>query len=461
MSRTYIITWAQNGTAVDKGFWSCLQTFRTTRKATLVVIPGRYKNPTSRWEAARLGEERWSAEVAPYLKHDRGVLCPNLRCYADIKVQPTASTPLSGFEVFLGKSSGIFGHPKRQLAVVPTSTRHPRIMVTTGACTVKNYSDSKAGKKGSAHHVIGAVVVEVEDDGTYFIRHVTKGRGDGSFIDLDTRYTPTGAEQAPPAESLTLGDWHSGRVRGPALAATRGLFECLRPKHLVLHDFLDFRSRNHHERSMRAAYENRDKQVATEVAHACTELEGLTRWGRGEHRVHVVRSNHDEAFERWLEEAQPRVDPVNAPYYHAVWARVYAEYNRTGSYPDVFELEYRGRGGVVKRGGDVHFLKRNESLKIAGVEHGFHSDKGPNGARGSLRAFSKLGCKVNIGHGHTPGWLDGAVMAGVMDVDHGYNGLPSSWLVAHIATHADGKRQVVICIRDRFRAVRATRRKAA
>ncbi len=458
MTKTYIITWAQNATAVDKPFWACLQSFRRARRAQLVVIPGRYKNPTSRWEAARENEEIWADEVMPFIKTTRGALGPNLRCYADIKIQPTAAVPLSGFEVFLGRTSGIFGHPKRQLAVVPTSTRSPRVMWTTGACTVKNYSDTKAGKRGHAHHVIGAAVVEVEDDGTYFVRHVTKGRSDGSFIDLDTRYTADGTEPAPRPASITAGDWHSPNANPEAVAATRDMVRTMRPKWLVVHDFLDFRVRNHHDRNKRSAYANREKLVATEVTQACDELETVASWCP-DVEVAVVRSNHDEAFERWLEEADVRTDPANAPYYHAVWARAYHEYNRTGRFPDLFELEYRG---TRKRNGKVRFLRRNESLKLAGVEHGFHSDKGPNGARGSLLAFSKLGCKVNIGHGHSPGWRDGAVMAGVMKLDHGYNGLPSSWLVANIVTHEDGKRQLVICIRNKYRARAArTARKAA
>ena len=39
----------------------------------------------------------------------------------------------------------------------------PKMMMTTGSCTVKNYTDSKAGKKGEFHHTLGFVIIEIKD----------------------------------------------------------------------------------------------------------------------------------------------------------------------------------------------------------------------------------------------------------------------------------------------------------
>ena len=63
-------------------------------------------------------------------------------------------------------------------------------MLTTGACTVKNYTDSKSGKKGEFHHTLGFVIVEIKDDETFFIRQV---HGNPSiFFDLLLYFqTPT------------------------------------------------------------------------------------------------------------------------------------------------------------------------------------------------------------------------------------------------------------------------------
>lgn len=444
---TYLVTWACNDTPVHKGFLAALRNF----PGELVVIKGQYKNPTSKFDAFVEGQENWAPELAPYLL-DKGLqLCPNLKVYGDIRVQPTAARPLSGFEVFCGSNSGVFGHPKRALEVVPTATRSPRILATTGSITLPNYSESKAGKKGQAHHVIGALVVEIEASGIYHLRHVS-AEASGAFIDLDKRYTPDGVEDAPEAMTLTLGDIHSGMEDGPVLAATAELAELVKPRYLFVHDLLDFRTRNHHDRgSLRKAFAKAAqgmRLVESEVENAASCLRMLSRLAR---EVRVVRSNHDEAFDRWLEEATDtiKMDPENAPYFFRVWARMFDHMQEHGEFPQAFELEAK-RLGVPA---NVKFLKRDESCKIKGVEHAFHGDKGINGSRGTPHAYARLGVKTTTGHTHTPTIRDGNFTAGVTArLDQGYNLLPSTWLNAHVIQYANGKRALVVIIQGRFRA---------
>jgi hypothetical protein len=211
--RRLVITLAINATPAHAGFIASLRKF----PGELKVIKGRYRNPTRRNE--EIEEDWYDPAIVPYLTEAREQLCPNLCLYADVPVQPTAARPLSGFEVFCGSNSGILGHTKRALETIPSATRMPRILTTTGACTVPSYSDSKMGKKGHAHHSLGALVVEIEDDGTYHLRHVSAGpRGD--FVDLDVHYTPDGIYRARRAESLTLGDIHRPREEPAVMSAT-------------------------------------------------------------------------------------------------------------------------------------------------------------------------------------------------------------------------------------------------
>lgn len=460
MTKTYIITAAQNATPVHRGFFGALQQFVRHNDAELIVVPFRYRNPTAPKSWVAEGHDWWADEVLPFLAarvrraqdtttHEpkRRQLCPGLAIFADISIQPTASNPLSGFEVFAGHNSGIFGHTQRALQVVPTATRTPRIMFTTSACTVPNYSDTKAGKKGRAHHVIGALVVEVDADGTWFARHVSAD-AKGTFTDLDTQYSEEGAYEAPPALTLTLGDYHAGREEEAVLAATERLCKAVRPKYVVLHDVLDFRVRNHHQNGdPRAKYGGRYFLVEHEVEHAVQALRRVKAWG--DHQVVVVRSNHDEAFERWMREHSDDRDTINAPYYHAMWARAFDYRDRNNAWPNLFELEAR-RLGIKKR--DVRFLKRNESFCVKGVEHAFHGDHGPNGARGSTRNLARLGAKVTKAHDHTACIMYGVYSVGVTaGLDHGYNNLPSTWVHAQCVEHADGKRQLIVISRGRYR----------
>lgn len=446
----FIVCWAQNATPVHKGFLASLQTYSAEHNAMIVAVAGRYKNPTSRWSKADEDDQWYADEIAPYLTEKRQQLCPNLVLLGDVSVQPTASRPLTGFETFVGKSSAILGHPKRALETVATATRMPRILATTGAVTVANYTPSKAGKKGDHHHVLGALIVEIDAKGFYWLRHVSADKT-GAFYDLNKRYTPAGVEKAGDALALVLGDFHRGKEDWAVIRATRALCRLLRPDNLALHDFLDFAVRNHHDRGLRTKHEKSDQLVRDEVEGTARALTRITqRWGAK--RVRVVRSNHDEAFERWLEDTKPYEDPANAPYYHAVWSRAFEHYADHGEWPNLFEMEARRLG--VPAG--VHFLRRNESLKVKDVEVGYHGDKGIGGSRGSPMQYAKLGAKVITGHTHSPKITDGAYTVGVTaKLDHGYNLLPSAWANAHCVVYPDGKRALIFIVNGQYRAQEA------
>lgn len=446
--KTYFVTWAQNATPVHPKFWASVQSLLEHRGAELVVIPGRYRNPTSTWSKQQETDEWWAPEVTPSLA-GRKKICPKLVAYGDISIQPTANHPLTGFEGFLGANCGIFGHPKRAMQVVPTATRSPRVMWTTGACTVRNYTKSKAGKKGEHHHVLGGLIVEVDPDGCFFVRRVTAVGRTGAFQDLDTLYTPEGAFEGPPAATLTLGDLHAGREEEDVLQATERLHELVRPRAVVLHDVLDFYSRNPHERaSRRARFDTRFESVEAEVKGAAAAVDRIAHWGDGSHETVVVRSNHDEMLERWANSHDDLEDPHNAPYHHELLARSFRHRLKRGEFPDLFPMEARR----VMRSRRVRFLRSNERYRRAGVDHGFHGHRGPGGSRGSMRGMAKLGVKLTKGHHHAPGEEDGVVAVGVSSqLDHGYNHLPSSWLHAQCVLYADGKRTLVVIVKGRFR----------
>lgn len=448
MTKRYIVTYAQNDTPVHPGFWAALQHY----PGELLVVPGTYHNPTSRYEAFAEKEISWAPEVVSKLVTAPRSLCPNLRVYPNIRTQPTAARPLSGLEVFVGKNSAIVGHPKRALATVATTTRWPRILASTGACTVANYSRSKAGAKGEAHHVLGALVVEVLPDGTYFLRQITWDVRTASFTDLEHRYDATGVFEAPRAASLVVGDVHLEKTDPEAIRAAQEQVRVLRPERVFLHDLFDCAARNHHDRdSLRAMWARKLDTVRGEVQRVAEWLSAQASSGMVHaNQIIVVRSNHDEALEKWLEGHDPRRDPINTRYWHELWTRVLHAYEATGKWPNALELECRRYGVSKKR---VRFLGRNESCVIRGVEHGFHGHSGVNGAKGTSLAYSKLGTKVSKGHSHVPGIVDGCYDAGHSSMrDHGYNNLPSGWAQANIIQYADGKRALLFCINGKWRS---------
>jgi hypothetical protein len=444
--KRYLVTTAVNNTNVHPGFWSSVKQWEKFNHGEVRVVAARYKNPTSKNENKKVKAEDWYAEqVMPYLTRKDEKLGPNLTLFASMPIQPTSSNPTSRLEVLAAESSVIIGHVKRQMQVIPTDKRAPRVIWSTGACTLAKYSKSRAGQAAKQHHVIGAVVVEVVGR-KFFVRNVTAAR-DGSFTDLDTTYAPTGVYDAERAISVTAGDIHVGQEDEEALTALESLVECVNPKHVVLHDVLDFDARSHHRQTPEERWDRRFDTVEAEMDANAAFFKRVVGWP-GDFEIDVVESNHHEHLTRWMREFDEEKDVLNAPFWAQLKADMYKARKKSGQWPNLYELEMRARG--IEPG--IRFLTREGTLKLAKVEHAFHGDKGVNGARGSARAYAKLGVKCTIGHSHTPCILDGVFQTGVTGkLDMDYNTRPSTWLHAHVVLHADGKRQLIITIGEAFR----------
>jgi len=243
--RTYMFTWAQNRTDIHPNFWKNVTAYKNEKGAALHVIAGRYNNPTTIWEQPK--HEFWCSEVRPYLDANRHNVHKYLQVLSDIKTQPTASMPLTGLNSITDLESCIIGHPRQHLKSLPVLDGYPnKLLLSTGACTVPNYTDSKAGKKGEFHHVLGFIIVEL--DGEHFhIRQVSADK-DGNFYDLfhkvqdgEVKINDDGCEFA------VLGDLHLGEEDEAAHKATFSLLDKMKPKYTFLHDIFDGASVNHHE----------------------------------------------------------------------------------------------------------------------------------------------------------------------------------------------------------------------
>lgn len=440
-AKRYVITYAQNATPVHTKFLESLLVYCKENQAELIVIPGRYKNPTSIWSENNKNDEWWDDKLTPYLISKRIHLREDLVIYGDISIQPTAVRPLIGMEVFTGKSSAIFGHPKLQLLTVATNSRRSKLMTTTGSCTILNYTGSKAGQKAAEHHVFGATIVELSKTG-FHIRQINANSEDGSFIDLNWAYTDTERLPAPPAEALILGDVHAENVEEKALEASFEMINELQCRKAIYHDLLDFDVRNHHsindfcDRYERIAPHHKASDIIEE--ELATTIEILESTPSCAEPI-VIQSNHDEAFDRWLDTANPKMDPVNSLLFHKMWSAKIEEFNQTGQWSTAFNLYYRLAG--YSR---AQFIDREENYSIMDIVCGYHGDKGINGTKGTPNSYAKLGVKTVVGHSHTPSIVDGCYTVGVIGkLDQGYNTLPSSWAHANCVIYANGKRSLI------------------
>lgn len=372
---------------------------------------------------------------------------------ADVSPPLFAKLPLEGLQHLSPGRWSAFPHSTVQLESLPRlGALPPRIQMTTGAATI--HADR-------ARHMptqVGALVVEMLPDGRVFARTVSAAAdGDGTFHDLDERVHDGRVWTGQRVAGLVLGDIHHPLTDPDAAAATwgtssaPGLVARLRPRVQVMHDVCDMRARSHHQRrDQHARFEQHARgtgDVRAELAATVAFLEGARIPGG---TIAVVHSNHDDFLLRWLREADHRADPLNAEFYldreRAIHARL-----RAGTPTSTFFAETM-RGLSRDSLADVRFLVDGESLEIGGIECGIHGHAGPDGCRGSIGSFERLGMNLVLGHFHQPSVRGGVHVAGVCQTRLGYNRGPSTWAVAHVVCHDDGARQHVFLDGDRFAA---------
>lgn len=444
--KRFLITWAQNDTPVHEAFVSNLEAYANEINADIHVIAGRYKNPTSVFTDKNY--ETWSDRILDYLDANRHELHKHMWIMSDVKIQPTAVDPMTGLQGMSGINSCVFGSPKVHMETIPVLEGNlPKMMLTTGACTVKNYTDSKSGKKGEFHHTLGFAIVEIKNSDVFFVRQVTATE-DGNFYDLNYRveYDEDSSESEVSKNSevsaAILGDLHYGQHDERVIDKTLKMFKVLKPDHVVLHDVFDGLSINHHESKDPFIQYQREidgsNRLGWEIDAMLSGLEDFA-----EYDVTIVRSNHDDFLDRWLKNTD--------------WRKANTLKNSL-EYMEFSTLLLKGQApnGIIpylikQKFPNFRTLGRSDSFVVNGWELGQHGDIGSNGSRGSLLQFRKLNTKIVVGHYHSPGRKDGALAVGTSTLLRvNYNVGPSGWLQSHVIIHKDGKAQHINFIKGEF-----------
>ena len=466
--KRYLLTCAQNNTHLHEAAWANLIALSEHYEAQLFVSRFAYnKTAWAQQGGTKPGthakrERLWyDPELEEFLCDERVQLAPNLMWCGESNIIPTAIRPLSGLESYTGRDSAIFPHVKIAMESV-ASGKHEgvKLLFTTGTVTLKNYIQRKAGLKAEFHHTYGALLVEVNHKGRWFCRQLNADRK-GVIYDLDLRAKDGEVTDGHRVEAITFGDIHAAQLdegiadlgwgRNP-----NSMFNVLQPEKVFLHDLIDFRARNHHDRGDPhlnfQKFMNGADDVQKEL-HEAAEL--LIDFVRQDCDVFVVQSNHDNALIRWLREADYRLDPTNALIFLTCQKRMYEAIAHREEGFHLLEWILRQMQVPIP----VWFLRIDESFVIckgkgqSGIECGMHGHLGANGTRGTARGFSRMGRKSNVGHSHSCGIIDGVFVAGTSsNLDAGYNTGPSSWTHSHIVTYPNGKRAIVTMYDGAWRA---------
>ena len=445
--KRFIITWGQNNTPVHTKFFENIEAYAEHIDAAIHVIAGRYKNPTSTFPEA--DQDVWDDDLVDYLDANRHDIHKYLSVMSDVKIHPTATNPMSGMAGMSGVNSCVFGSPKVQLEMIPVLEGcKPKMMLTTGAVTVKNYTDSKSGKKGEFHHTLGFVVVEIKDKNTFFVSQVTDHHKNGAFSDLFFNVNNGKVSRLNNIAGIVWGDMHSGHHDSSLVKKTHELLDILVPEHVILHDVYDGSSINPHESKDPFLQYGKEIKGLNSVDKEIGEMIALLKPFEKYKNVVIDRSNHDDFLDRWLKNEDWKKQPSckNSLAYmefSAMLLKQYAKnpYKVKGIIPEIINKYYP----------KFITLGRNQSYKVLDWEVGQHGDVGSNGSKGSLLQFRKLNTKIIVGHYHSPGRKDGALAVGTSThLRVGYNIGPSSWLQSHVLIHKDGKAQHINFINNDF-----------
>lgn len=437
MSQRYFITSAVPGAALNVKFLKSIKNYCKRRSAKLLIIP-------------TLPVMKGDAEFDPRIPQSAivmGDLALNEKIRIDaIQINPQQVDPVTGLaRNSQTDGSFIFASPKQRLKLVANSNiKLPHALMTPGAVTLPtSYRDNRAGRIATMDHINGGLIVEIVDSKEYHFRQV-QADADGSFIDLGVKFHADGKSTKAETEAVVGGDLHCGETDPDAERVLVDLIKILKPKYTILHDVLNGHSVPHHDKDMSITRAIKAQEQKTSIESEVKELAlKLKMFGSISRSLVIVRSNHDEWIDQYLEGVDYRKDSINH-----IFALELALAMARGSIP----LEY----GVKKFANipNIKWLRRDEDLKLTPkkIQMGAHGDKGSNGARGSTNSMELAHAKSISGHTHTPEILRGAWVVGTTSIlNPPYLKGASSWLHTHCILYSNGSRQMINCVYKKWR----------
>lgn len=444
--KRFVVTTAVTGCKVHDNFYASLKNYCKINDACLLILTA--SDPASSVASTSFGmiDTKLQSEVIVF---EDTRLNSNV-FLSTIKMSAKHIDPITGLSR-IGQRNGTFlyASPKQRLqAVAVGNNKLPHFLMTTGAITEPNYKSERYMSDRTAYianndHVMGAIVVEIQDDEIFFFRQV-QADSKGNFPDLGVMYTPSSSKPYAPS-AFVLGDWHSGSTDPDARDCWEQVIKQLKPSMVVLHDLFDGRSISHHEdrdivlRSQRAG--RNELSLELELQGVAQDLQDLSKITD---KLVIVKSNHDLFLERYLREGRYVKDPHN----HRL-ALILALDLIDGNDPLKSGVEvYLDKESI----GKINWLDMDEDFKIAGVQLGAHGHAGSNGAKGSLSAMEHAYGNSITGHTHTPSILRGAWQVGTSSyLKLNYVKGSSSWLHSSCLLYPGGQRQLINCIDGSWR----------
>jgi hypothetical protein len=442
--KRFIITTVIEGCKVDEDFLASIDAYCKKNDALLLLLscadPARQKKDDD-WHFDPVLKERY------FIGHDMAL--NQALWLSTVKLSAKHIDPITSL-TRLGQRNGsfIYASPKQRLKMVATASKKPPVAVmTTGALTFPDYSTSRymsdrTAKLADNDHIMGALIVEISGPRHFHFRQI-QADDQGSFIDFGKLYEGDDISAISPA-ACVLGDYHSGETDPVVDKCWREDLAKLKPQKIIFHDLFNGLSINHHDSRKKITLARRSKKdklnLRREVAGVALDL---NKYLPLSNELVVVKSNHDEFLDNWLDYFEFRNDTLNLEYGLELALHMTTEEKKTGLAQD--PLKYAVEQAGLKNTKNVRWLKRQEGFKIAGIECGDHGDKGPNGAHGSLRAMEEAYGRSGAGHAHRDEIFRQCYQVGtssILDPEYAADGI-SSWTQSRCDIYPNGMRQLI------------------
>ncbi len=442
----FVITTAVTGCQVDDKFYASLKNYCKVKNAKLLILVA--SDPSHTRDPGGYGSIDRKLTNELIVMEDVGL---NSNVFiSTIKLSAKHIDPITGLgRIGQRHGSFIYASPKQRLKAVPVSNNKlPHFLMTTGAITKANYKTGSYMSERTSYiadndHVMGAIVIEVKDDDIYHFRQIQADPSSGALVDLGKMYTDKKVIDYAP-EAFVFGDWHSGETDPVVEGCLREAATELGVKKIILHDAFNGMAINHHEQNYKLLKATRALQgqlsLAQELSGLARDLDSLSELCE---EIVMVKSNHDEFLERYLQTGKIFEDPHNTRI-----SLKLSEAVLDGIDPVKAGVEMCGLINKKK----ITWLKRDEDYLVARIQCGAHGDKGANGSRGSLQAMENAYGNSISGHSHTPEILRGAWAVGTSSyLKLDYNKGPSSWMQTAGLVYPNGARQLINIIDGNWR----------
>lgn len=437
--KTFFVTSVIPGFDINHKFLESINTFCEERHAELVLIPMKGLSSDSFWTPEEYSKiEKYLYSEYSFNRHLKVM---------DMGLKPNQIIPLTGLDRLGQKDySLIVASPKQQMNVVPVSSvKLPHLLQATGTLSSnKYYSDNRIGRLAVQDHVLGGIVVEVDND-IFHIRQVQSQADSGYFVDLNTSYCGNKIDNVRPL-AFYLGDSHAGWEDTIALEQTFKQIELLQPSNIMIGDLFDGTSCSHHTEHDIISQVNRPDNLETlekELHYVAKYLKNV-RDRFPKLTINIIRSNHDEHLDRYLREARYSNDRMNHRLALQLATDLLDQKN------PIEEWVKKNYPNLVK---NINWLTRNSSIKICGIEIAKHGDKGSNGSKATPITLEKAHGSCVVGHRHTPGIFRNVWIVGTLSKkDLPYTeGSPSSWLHTNCSIYEEGQRQLLNIIEGKWK----------